>query len=328
MQIKNSISQLKALIIASALTAILAFLCIFIGDICAPFAAAFYAVLLLIESPGKRVFSYAIPAISIVADILLNGLSGYGCIQFTVIGILIAVAFTRRFRKSTLAAMISAVFILFTLWGLCCTAFQATEVYTLESVKEFYFDLLDKVKVEMVDVLTKVPISVTKEGTNVYLTSTDATTMVNAVFSLLVSFVAIIAFFLSGLSIKTFTRLATRLSADEDEVRSWMFITTSVFAYAYLGVFVINLFSAGMGEIASAVIANLYAILMVVYAYLGMKLLVGFILNSPRRGLFLAGLILIVISMNFYALIPLSLFGTYGVIVTNRHLGAIDGGDE
>ena len=320
MEIKNTVSRLKALIITSALTSVLAFLCIFIGDIAAPFAAAFYAVLILIESPKKRVITWVIPAVSILADILLNGLSGYGCIQFTVAGVLIALAFKNKFRKSTLAAMLSATFIVFILWGLCCTAFKETGVYTLASVKDFYFEILETLKNEMIDVLTKVPISLTKEGENVYLTVTDASALVNSFLNLLVSFVAIIAFILAGISIKIFSAIAVRLAAEEDEVRGWMFITTSVFAYAYLAVFVVNLFTAGMGAVASAVIANLYLILMVVYAYLGAKLLLGILMNAQRRFFFLTIALLVLLSMNFYSLVPLSLFGTYGVIVTNRHV--------
>ena len=320
LEIKDSISRVKTVVILSVITSILAFLCIFIGDIAAPFAAALYAMLILVESPKRRVVSYAIPALAILADILINGISGYGCIQFTVAGILIALAFRKKFRKTTLTAMLCATFILFIIWGLCCTAFKGTGVYTLESVKDFYFNILGTVKDELIDALTKVPISVTKEGENIYLTVTDAATLVNAVFNLFVSFVAIIAFLLSGITIKIFSAIAVRVAASEDEVRSWIFITTSAFAYAYLAVFVINLFSAGMGAVASAVIANLYLIMMVIYAYLGAKLLLGFIMNSQRRFFFLTIVLFIILSMNFYSLVPLSLLGTYGVIVTNRHV--------
>ena len=315
-----NISRKGLLLGVSIAVIILSLVGIFISDITVALAAPFYAVLLLLDKAEKRFLAILIPACSVALDIIFNGILATSAIQFTIAGVLIAVAVRNNYRKSSLSAILTALFSAFIVINLVLYAFSVTGVYTIGSALEFYSAVYAELKSEAVKYMMSAFAS-SPAGMKVTVETVEA--MVTSTASLVIAFIVIIGFFLSGVAIKCFTAFSVQIVEDESIIRRWHFTTGSVFAYAYAASALLNIFVTGNSVIAVA-IANFYLIFMMPYAYIGFKLLRGYLIVSDRRLLILLLSAAAIIMFGIYALVPLSLFGVYAVIVTNRY-NALDG---
>lgn len=310
-----NISRKGLLLGVSTAVAVLALVGIFVSDITVAITAPFYAVLLLLDKGERRFWTIFIPACAVALDVIFNGMLATSAIQFTVAGVIIAVAVRNKYRKSSLSAILTAMFSAFIVINLILYAFSTTGVYTLGSALEFYLSLYEDLKSEAVKYIMNVA-AVSYGGMQITAEAVEAAIASTA--SLIIAFIVIIGFLMSGVAIKCFTAFSVQIIEDEASIRKWHFTTGSIFAYAYAVSALLNIFVTGSSVIAVA-IANFYLIFMMPYTYIGFKLVRGYLIVSDRRLLILLVAAAAVIIFGIYALVPLSLFGVYAVIVTNRY---------
>ena len=282
-----------------------------------PFAAAFYAALLLSEKNKIKPFSIITCIAAILIDILINKAAATSSVQFIIAGIAIMLAVLYGYRKSSLSAILTVIFIAFFVINLYIAAALKTGDYSLASAAGYYLEVYNKFKAMAVDYLIKLPVN-SQGSLTQYMTSETAEAIVSSLSELIISVIAIFSFALSGIAIKCFTALSVRIVVNDKEIRRWRFTTGNLFAYAYAAIAFMNIFASG-GSIGAIAIANLYLILMVPYAYLGAKFLLGYIKFSDKSFIVLLAFIIGVIVLGFNVLLPISLFGTYAVIVTNKY---------
>lgn len=282
-----------------------------------PFAAAFFAALLLTEKNKIKPFSIIASIAALLIDILLNKATATSSIQFIIAGIFIMLSVLYGYRKSSLSAILTVVFIGFFMINLYTVAALDTGDYSLDSVAGYYLNIYNSFEQMAVEYLIKLPIN-SQSSAPQYLTSEMAEAIVSSLIEHIISFIVILSFALSGIAIKCFTAFSVRIVTDDREIRRWRFTTGNLFAYAYAALAFINLFLSGSG-VGAVAISNLYLILMIPYAYIGAKFLIGYIKFSDKRFMVLSAFIIGVIILGFNVLLPISLFGTYAVIVTNKY---------
>ena len=316
-KVKNQISDKKLIVALSVAISLLTLLGIFISGVALPFAAAFYAVLLLCCGSHRPAVPGAIAACSVALDVIMNGYLATFAVQFVIAGVIIMLAVRRGYNKSSLAAILTGIFVGFILLNLLLYAFWYTGEYSIVAASKYYLEIYDAFKAEIVAALTSIAIEL-PNGTEQFISSDSIAAMIDATAKLSIAFAIILGFLIAGIAIKCFTAFSVRIIENHKDMRAWHFSTGNVFAYAYAVAAIINLFLTD-DTVFGIALANFYLIFMAVYGYIGFKLLIGFLRVSDRRLMILVIFTISIIILGIYVLIPLSIFGVYAVITVNRY---------
>ena len=91
----------------SVLTVAFSILCTFFGYLLMPLAAATYALVLTFENRGRRIFSFVIPVVTYLINLLFMGFYSLEGIAYAVVGIIIFLLVKRGKTKGEIAFWIS-----------------------------------------------------------------------------------------------------------------------------------------------------------------------------------------------------------------------------
>lgn len=143
--------------------------------------------------------------------------------------------------------------------------------------------------------------------------------LVGVFFSLIIAWYAILAFLTVGISFKVLKAVALRVDADGGmRMRRFNFSAPVVFAYAYIVLFFLTLFTAGARGAFAVVVENLYLIFMVIFAYIGYKYLRFMISRSPRVRRFRVLIVAVALLAFSLTVQLLSVEGVLAVLTANR----------
>jgi hypothetical protein len=132
---------------------------------------------------------------------------------------------------------------------------------------------------------------------------------------MVISYIVIICFAVVGIAMKLFVKLYTRLCEDISHTIYWRFMTTSVFAYFYITLMFLSVFTSTSGGVFGIAIGNLYNIFLIVYAYVGFNQAVAMLSVKVRP----AVAMLIVFAVTAVAMsFALQLLAVLGVLYTIR----------
>ena len=151
-------------------------------------------------------------------------------------------------------------------------------------------------------------------------------TLMSSMASLIPSIIIILGFILGGVSLKIFTG-ALRLICDEESrarISDWRFALPKTMYFAFWVVAILNLLSGlfGASGMFSIVVANVYNVLLYVFAYVGLAVVVGFLTALfKKRSLAILATVAAIIFLGALAIELIAYFGASFVFVRKRDRG-------
>lgn len=276
-----------------------------VGIAIMPITGGLLAALITVEGCGKRIWSYIVPFLIIVPDVIINSYYSFNGALSVVIALLIFLFFRKGYSKTTLAVIVTAL-----VTGAICAyfvfgAFLATGKDSLEAVTGYYAQLIEQVRALFMEYVGKLKI----DG----ITTDTANTLFNATLLRCFAIPIILAFAVSGVAIKTFFAIIICNEKEPSRFYNWRFGTTTVFAIVFGISSVINWFTSASDSVFAAVVGNLYLIFLAVYAYLGFTFIRA--VFARKFNVFLSNFLPILIIIVFNAL-AVQIFSFLGMIMT------------
>ena len=319
--IKPGENHRSAILRLSLLTALGALLCTLFGYFALPFAAASYASLIAFENRGKRVFSYIVPVIMFFVNFLFMGFYSLEGIAYVVVGIIIYLLAKLGKSKGEVAFWCSAVLLVLMFVSAILFAMDYNNSLSLWRAFDFYGDLIATAREKLTDAMLKVK----NDNSSFAYTAADADAMFDSLLLGIVPTALILAFLLSGITLKFFTKNLFRYSEEEPHPFNWCFRTTNFIAYFYIVVLIFFGIVPEDSGVLDLLVSTLYSLFSLVFAYLGVKFLFAFFIAKGKRPI-LALLIIIAIFVVFssFVLTAASLLGVYVNNSMNKLSGLID----
>ena len=318
-KLKSSLTNKKTLLILSLLSILLGFISLATGDIFVPLIVALLAIIFLVDD-NRRIFaivtSAALGIVNIAAVILGIGFTLFA-FESVALAVFLAVFFAKKNDKAETALIMTAVCAVFTLVNLAMLPMIELNTLDLGRVVDYYLEMIDTLRLTFVDTAIEVYGQILAGG-GIEISESVVTELYNYQLTMVISYVVIICFAVIGIAMKLFTRLYTRLCEDASPVIYWRFMTTSVFAYFYIALMFLSVFTSTSGGVLGIAVGNLYNIFLIVYAYVGFNQAVAMLSVKARPAV--ATLIVIAVTsvaMSF-ALQLLSVLGVLYTIKKNR----------
>ncbi len=309
------------LVLASVLTIIFGIGSIFLSYILTPFAAAFYAALLLAERKRKKILSLIIPiAIWLLAFAFYGPFAMEGII-YVAIGCIIYAMYTRNASKAQCAFFATTVTVISILLSTLFLAFVVTKQYSIESALDFYRKQFEIFKQWFAEFLTSVSLTSGNGGENILFSEYDAEEILNSAVVSLIPTLFVISFAISGIALKVFSIFVKFYSASKSPVYSWDFNVANIVAYTFIAVAILNMFTTSSG-IFSNVISSIYLVLFAIFFYIGLRFAV-FLLSKkigtvPAVIVSVFILILSLILFMVFIYTVLAFLGVYFTVITNK----------
>lgn len=317
---KRDFSYPRVIFTYAALTFISALGCSLLGYIALPFAAAFFAALLLFENPEKRVVSYVLPVVIFLVNMLLRGIYSLEAIAYLIVGLVIYFCVKRNKSKGETAFWIGfsvLVSIILSAILLLVELSRAADA----TVSGFYFDTYYKYKEVFLDTLTSLVYEefdgVQSFAFNLY----EAKMLFRELIIYLIPATILISFALSGFTLKVFCRSVAKNSRDDSEIYAWNFGTSNIVSYFFIALSVVALMASSDGSTFAYVIFTLNTLFTAVFSYIGLKALYYIIISRGKSRFFAIVLIIILFALlSSLTFQLLSYFGVITNIVTNKAL--------
>ena len=312
----------------TAITIISSAVSCIIGELFLPVAIAFLAMLFSFEN-SKRTVSIITAALIALIGI---GLSvAYGVVNFIGVEIIassavIAFYFRSLKSKGELGFILTLLISVMTLLSLYFSAAAQVGSLAPAEVGKFYADMFSQLKSTLVDSFLSIKIQGQNGAEEALISKEAAVDMVDELFSMLLSVVIVIAFAITGLSLKIFGYAVGKYSKEPAKVYNWKFGVTTPVAYFFCALALITKLSSSLDSVFIIAMNNIYNIFMFVFAYLGFTF-VFYILAHRRSTAFALFLTCgAVLFLNILAIEILSFVGVFYSIVISRVMGGgIDG---
>jgi hypothetical protein len=136
----------------------------------------------------------------------------------------------------------------------------------------------------------------------------------------MISYIVIIGILCVGIFTKLFDALSAKLAEDISAVASWRFMTSSIFAYFYIILMILLIFTSAHGGVIGIAVSNLYNIFLVVYAYVGFNFVLALVATRMKPTTAVIVLIVVILLAMSIALQFLSMVGVLFTIRKNREL--------
>ena len=250
---------------------LLSFATVTISYLLLPLAIAMLASLFLFENPKKRILSIISPLISLAITALFS-LNDIPLVFITaVLAFIIALCYAKRKSKALCCLYLCSAFIiyLFLIFFTQCASNAGTLDFA--SVTEEMSKTIANAKIFIID-YTYQSLSGMSGISSEPLTYVAVEEAVHTVFEFWPTIIFILAFTVSGVSIKFFTHLVVR-NCKFGVLKSFVaFTPPTLVAFFYVVIYLMSMISYG-DDIFTLSISHISNSLMVVFAYLGFKYL-------------------------------------------------------
>lgn len=306
-RLKASVKPQRFFLFMTVATALATLAVLFVSDIFLPVAAGFFAALFLYDR--KKLLSLLLFALSLVPAVLLGIGSVFAVLCIFAIGVLCASLYRGGTDKSFSALCVNAVFLVYLFAVLYALAVSQGAEASLSAVLDYYAAYIEEAKASFVKTVTSLTTSMT-DGTAAFLmTAEEAEELFLSMTRLLLAFLAVFAFVLTGITYKVFCRVVVALDAEPDRMREYRFAPAPIFAVFYGVLFLLSLFfSNSQGSLALA-LNNLFYVFMAVFAYVGIRFSLFALSHARHRGFGMAIFVCFLLFANIAALELLSVFG-------------------
>lgn len=295
-----------------------------LGELMLPLSVASLAILFVLESGRRRIFSIAIPVIAIAADLILHGVFSYLALETTVLALIIAIFFLRG-SKAECAFWLTLATSLFVVFAMALAAYQSTGVLSLDAFIDYYIGIYETIEKVIVEAFEE---AIATAGTS--LDGVDPSiipALLSTMASLVPSMIIIFGFAVAGVSLKLFSGVLRFLCDDENRARisEWRFALPMPIYIAFWIAAVLNLFSGILGTdgMFNIVVMNVYNVLLYVFLYVGFGVVVDFFTTFfKKRSLAIVVTLAAIMFMGSIAIELIAYFGASSVFFKRR---GIDG---
>ena len=299
----------KNTIYLSLFTFLSAILCSLFGYLALPLAAAFYSSVLLAERNSRPFFSYVLPILSFIVNFFLNGIFSFEGIAYAIIGFIIYLAYVKSRKKAETAFYTSIAAFLLIIASLLIYPFNEMGVVRLSAIREFYYYVLTEIKSEFINYVTQIvsenELGIKSFAFNLY----EANDLFVEIMMLIIPAFMISAFLISGVSLKLFSSFKSHYKLEKEE-REWSFSLSTTTAVFYIVVSFISSVATG-SDVFSMSASILYYFFFAVFAYIGLKLLYGFVYQKLSKTF---SLILVFLILFSFSLLPYQILSYVGAI--------------
>lgn len=329
-KLKKSESYIKTIVILGIVSVFAGLLSVIVSDIFLPIAAALFACTLLFDQSKKK-------WISLVFILSLFVIFPFLDLSFLLFALIILAAsfvlffgYKKGLNKAEISLYLSALFIICMVGALYLTGAKEISNYSASAVFEYYKTAMDTFREQL---LAELASSLTQQQGELEMDPEQITEMVEVLFvgltNLFFALLSILGFFYAGIQIKVFTHVSRRLEEAPRPRRSWHFGLSNLFAYFYVGVFLLSTFFGAMDSVFSITLMNLYYIFLAVFAYVGFNYAFAMTARARNKRLMQLVLIFSLVMMNVLALQILSFVGVFITTMHNKFLRmSTPGSDE
>jgi hypothetical protein len=283
--------------------------CTILGYLFLPFAAATYASLLHYEKKTRRVFSYVLPVAVYTINVLINGFFSLEGIIYVAVGALLYFFTLKDRSKREAVFYLTLTISVFIILSVFAVGFTMNDSLSFSALKAYYAGLYDAFKRGFISLMSSV-LTEDELGNIFFLyTRENAEDVFHSLLLSLPSFVIILAFFLTGVTYKIFDMLRVRIFEIPRGTLQF-FVPTKFLSYSYVVVAILSLFSTKAADIFSLSILNVYNVLLVIFAYFGLK--IAYAIVKTARGTTFATL-LVIIALTMFTSFAISLLSFIGV---------------
>ena len=290
----------------------------FLGEPFIPFAAASLAGLWLCEREKPGIFSVLVPCAVLLVNFLIGGLISVIGIEILIVALILVLALKKRAKKSETAFILTAVIFVITLLSLACAAINVTGEFTLDAIKVFYSDLLENLRDAFIKMAESYVAALqTSSSAAIEIPVDDINLVFDAMVGGLIGMLVSLCFVMAGITLKLFVAVARRLMPNDAFLAAWHFTTPSLYAYAFMALYILSIFVGGT-DAFSLTVTNLTTVFTTVYAYVGASVVYSML--SGRLGRWKSLLIIGAVALMFsgIAFRLLAFFGAYATVAANK----------
>lgn len=310
-KIKNSLSANKTLLLTSLLVMLSgAFACV-LGELMIPVLVGLLGAIYLFDT--KRIFSIVVSLIVValnVASILFNISVSLFAPSSIILALILFSAYATSQSKSDTAYIMTVVCTAFSVVSYLLIAMLEQGSYTIDAAIEYYTLLTDEFRTIFVRAMVELYAS---SGMAVTTESVEA--LFNTQLNLIISYLLIGGFVITGFGMKLFGALVSKYSEDNTIIKNWRFTATRFYAYFYVALVLASLFSTTADNLFAVSVLNLYNIFLVVFAYIGFKVAID-ILGRRMKPVF--SVIILIIIIIIFASIAAQILAALGVLYILR----------
>ena len=267
--LKNSLKPNKTLLILSLLSILLGALSCVLGEILIPITVGVLSALYLFDTKSKHLISIGVSTVLIAlnaASIYMNFAITFFAPTSVILAVILYYAFVKGESKSDAAFLMSIIAAVFTALGYMVFAMSEREIYTFEAAIDYYTQLIDYIRALFVDGMLAL-----YSASGLDVTAEAIRLVFDQQINMIISYLFIGGFAISGIGMKIFGAIAGSCSEDKTQVKEWRFGVPRLYAYGYVLLVILSLFATSGNSIFAISVLNLYNIFMVVFAYLGFK---------------------------------------------------------
>jgi len=314
---KNSYSSAMTRLAVSCVLSVIG--CILLGYFMLPLAAAFYAGILLYEKPNKRILSYVIPIVMFTLNLLLSGPFSLEAISYVLVGAVIYTCTSKKRSKGESVFWTTLLIAALILISAIILPFDLNGSVSYISIKQFYSNLYFNYRTAFVDYITSLK-KTSSSGLMFFAFNTfEAEAMFDDLVMSTVPVMIILAFALSGFSLKIFSKIVFKYSGEDSGLDAWDFKTSNTVAYFYVIVSVLTMLNRFNGSVYDYTLSAVDTVFLAVFAYIGIKSFYRFLASRGRSTFFSTVVLVILIVLLFSnALSILSYIGVVVNIIKNK----------
>ena len=318
-KLKSSLTNKKTLLILSLLSILLGLISVAIGDILLPLMVAVLAMIFLVDDERRIYFivtSSVLAILNIAAIVLKIGLTLFA-FEGIALAALLAICFMKKSDKAETSLVMTTVCIGFTIVNLVMLPMIELNTFDFGMVADYYLEMVDSLREAFVQTAMEAYGQILASG-GIEISESIVTELYNHQLTMAISYIVIICFAVVGIAMKLFAKLYTRLCEDNSPVIYWRFRTTSVFAYFYIALMFLSIFTSTSGGVLGITIGNLYNIFLIVYAYIGFNQAVAMLSVKVRPAVAILIIVVVTVVAMSFALQLLAVLGVLYTIRKNR----------
>ena len=284
------------------------------GMVLIPALAAILSVLFLLDGTRGRILSIAVSAVTVAVELALNLYLSFNCLASVLTALIIVVGLSRGAAKSTTAAIATALLALTFASYFLLAAFYDVGGFDLELAVDYLNKTMLETREELYEMLREITVTDRQGITVPYFQDEVIEATLDTYFAIIPAILTVLSFATVGIVMKIFSAIVIRFGGDKQSMTlGWTFGTSSLFAYFFIILSILQIFVFGTDAFAATVM-NLYVVFLAVYAYVGYRFasfLFGRAIRKPRLAKFL-----IILSILFSAQFAIQLLAYAGVFET------------
>lgn len=298
------------------------------GELVVPFASAIYAIIIVVESKRKKIFTCTVAALYSVLTVVFFVLNVYtlALTVSVIIGAIIAILYTSGLPKAEISFYVCIVYLVSISAFIWFRTVEAVGTFEFSALKAFYVEAYEEIRYAFIEFTS----SATQVGNGADIPDTELIIAAfDTIICLLPAAFMISAFVLTGITFKFFSHCLYKVAQDEKQVSLWRFSLPNAVAYAYVASFVMSIFVDSSDTVFAYSVMNFFYVFMFVFAYVGFNFVLVVLSQTRRRGAIIAAMVVAIFLFRVLAIEILSLCGVFFTHLLNKMgFESINGGTD